>query len=188
MSTQGERSERRTAPDFDPNKFRELILLLADRSRDDERFGMTKLNKLMFYTDFGCYLLLGRPVTGATYQHWPAGPVAKEMGNAKQDLIQSECAIIENRPYFNGTQERIVPIREPDTSMFDESEVAIVNQVVGYFWHYNARQISDYSHLELGWRATQDFQDIPYETAWISPELLSAEQIEMGQQIMAGIV
>ena len=187
MDTQKERVKRRTAPDFNPDKFRELILLFADRSRDDERFGMTKLNKLMFYTDFGCYLLFGKPVTGVTYQHWPAGPVAKEMANAKHDLVAGEYAKIEYRPYFNGTQERVVPIRDPDTSMFDESELSVVDQVVSYFWNYNARQISDYSHLELGWRVTEDFQDIPYETAWISPEPLSAEQIEMGQQVMAGV-
>jgi uncharacterized phage-associated protein len=175
-------------PEFNADKFRELILSITDRSREDARFGLTKLNKLMFYTDFGCYLLLGKPATGATYEHWPAGPVAKEMRDQKAILIEGEFATIERRPYFNGVQERIVPIKHPDLAAFSDDEIAIIDQVVEFFWFYNATQISDFSHMELGWRVTEDRQTIPYETAWISPEPLSAEQIELGQRIAAGVV
>ena len=105
-------------PDFNEHKFRELILHVARQSQDDPRFGATKLNKLLFYIDFGSYRMLGAPVTGATYQHLPAGPAPRQFLAERRYLVDSGDAAIEICDYFTGTQARIVPQRDPDMSLF----------------------------------------------------------------------
>ena len=168
---------------FNNKKFQELVLYIAGCSENDARFGSTKLNKLLYYVDFGSYRLLGSPVTGATYRHLPAGPVPVEIVNAKRTLVDAQRARIEYRDYFNSVQERLIPEEDADVSVFTGDELVIIDSVVEAFWNYNARQISEYAHLEWGWRVTDDYEVIPYQSAWVSSEPLNIEQIEHGLRL-----
>ena len=164
-------------------KLRELILYIAAKSEDDPRFGATKLNKLLFYMDFGSSRMLGQPVTGATYQHLPAGPAPRQLLTAKHFLIDSGAAITDIREYFAGAQERLVPQRPAKMALFTPEELAIIDSVIDEFWTFNARRISEYSHEEWSWRVTKDFEDMPYHLAWVSSDPLTPEQIEIGRQV-----
>ena len=173
--------------EFNEEKFQELVLHVCGRSQDDPRFGATKLNKLLFYMDFGSYRLLGSPITGATYQHLPAGPAPRQLLSVRQYLTDRGDATQEYRPYFDGTQDRLVPRREANLSLFSEDELAIVDDVLHEFWSFNARRISEYSHQEWGWRVTKDLEDIPYYLAWVSTDPLNLEQVEKGREIAASV-
>lgn len=165
------------------HKLRELILYIAQKSEDDPRFGAIKLNKLLFYIDFGSYRMLGNPVTGATYQHLPAGPAPRQVLDAIRSLVDSGSAFTETREYFTGTQKRLVPSRTPDLADFSLSEIELIDDVIAEFWNFNGRRISDYSHAEWGWRTTEDYEDIPYHSAWVSSDPLTPEQIEVGLNV-----
>ncbi len=169
--------------EFNAKKFQELALHVAKLSEDDPRFGSTKLNKLLFYIDFGGYKLLGAPVTGATYQHLPAGPAPREWLPAKNTLEDSGRATVEERPYFFGVQKRLVAREDADLSVFSENELQIVRDVVDEFWHFNARQISEFSHKEWAWSVTDNYDDMDYQLAWISADPLTPEQVEAGYRI-----
>ena len=171
--------------EFNQEKFRELMLLVAKLSEGDPRFGATKLNKLLFYMDFGSHHLLGKPITGATYQHLPAGPAPRELLPVREFMIDTGALSIEQRPYFTGTQERLVPGREPDTSLFEPAELSIIKDVVDEFWGFNARRISEYSHQEWAWQVTKDFDDMPYYLAWVSTDPLTPEEIQTGLEVAA---
>ena len=168
---------------YDQRKFEELVLHLCQRSEDDPRFGATKLNKLLFYIDFGSYVRLGMPVTGATYRRLPTGPAPREMLSVREKLLDTGDANIEQRPYLWRLQDRLVARREPDLSVFSADELSLVDEVVGEFWHHNARAISEESHREWGWLTSEEYADIPYQTAWVSSQPLNDEQIERGQQL-----
>jgi hypothetical protein len=86
--------------EFNESKFRNLLLHLSTLCEDDPRFGATKLNKLLYYIDFGAYRLLGQPVTGATYQNLPEGPAPRELVAVRDALIKEGAAAMEVRPYF----------------------------------------------------------------------------------------
>ena len=169
--------------EFNEKKFQELALHVAKLSEDDPRFGAIKLNKLLFYIDFGSYKLLGAPVTGATYQHLPAGPAPREWLRAKDVLEDSGRAVVEEHPYFAGVQKRLVAKGDADLSLFSEDELKIVGDVVDEFWHFNGRRISDYSHNEWAWSVTDDYEDMPYQLAWISADPLTPEQVQAGYRI-----
>ena len=64
---------------------------------------------------------------------------------------------------------RTVAKRAANLSGFSGDQVALVDEVIDYFWHYNATEISALSHrASAGWNLAAEKEDIPYETALIS--------------------
>ena len=128
--------------EFNQDKFNELVLYIAHHSEGDPRFGATKLNKLLFYADFGCYRLHGAPITGATYRHLQAGPVPKQLLEARRILVDSDAAEIVTRPYFAGVQTRVVPKRAPNISgVLSDEELSIVDDVINEFCSTTASRL-----------------------------------------------
>ena len=164
-------------------KLRELIVYIATKSETDERFGATKLNKILYYSDFYAYRRLGKPITEAEYQHLQQGPAPRGLLEAQRSLIDDGSALFLTRTRFNFTQHRIAPRREPDLSLFSGSEIDIVDSVIQSLWAMTGKQASDMSHEEIGWRVTDEFETIPYRTAWLSAQPLTDEQIEQGKEI-----
>ena len=158
--------------EFKPEKFRELVVYICKKSEGDPTFGAIKLNKVLYYADFAAYRVLGKPITGAQYQKLREGPAAKELLTARRALINEGEAYIETRPYFTGTQKRLVikDGRDADLDMFASDELPIVDEIIAYFHGKTAREVSDISHHEPGWALAEDREIIPYETAWLSTE------------------
>jgi hypothetical protein len=167
----------------DEQKFREMVMYVAERGRTDPGFSMTKLNKVLYYADFMAYRELGRPISGVEYVHLSQGPVADPLSGTTERL--EETGEITTRhvrvgPYI---QEQIEPNRRADREAFTEDELAIINKVIGMLWGRNAREVSELSRQELGWRLTRPGEVIPYRTAWLSARPLTDEEIAAGRDI-----
>ncbi len=166
--------------DFDAEKFKELIVYVAERCADDPSFGAVKLNKILYYADFDAYRLLHQPISGATYRKLSEGPAPKELVSSRDELIEQGRIELEERPYFNRTQKRLVLTQgeAANPEIFSVDERQVVDQVIQFFWGKSAREVSDYSHREPGWLAAGDREQIPYETAGLSPEPIDQEAEE----------
>ena len=173
------------APAFDEAKFRELVLYIAKKSDDDPRFGVVKLNKILYYSDFSAYLRLGSPITGATYQRLSEGPAPRQMIALRRTLLDADVIDIEHRPYFNGMQQRIIAKEEPNEKLFTFEELSVVDEIISAMWNMTAREASDYSHRELGWLAATPGEDIPYQTAWLSSDPVPQEAEEHAREVVA---
>ena len=171
--------------DFDETKFRELVLYIAAASADDPRFESVKLNKILFYADFGAYLELGQPITGATYRKMSEGPAPAEMLPQRRILLDSGAAKVKFRRYFGWPLQSIVPLRPACREVFAPGELEIVDQVVSGLWPMTAREAADFSHRELGWQAADPGAEIPYPTAWLSPGPVSQEAEEYAAKVAA---
>jgi hypothetical protein len=156
---------------------------VARASVEDPRFGAVKLNKILYYSDFAAYRRLGHPITEAEYQNLEEGPAPRELLPARRALEEAGAARIERRPYYNGTQQRLVALRDPDPKTFTDEELVIVDEVIKQFWFLDGRAVSELSHREFGWVATSRGDTIPYHTAWVGSDTLTAEQIEVGMQV-----
>ena len=165
-------------PTFNPEKFRELLVYISRGSEDDPTFGAVKLNKILYYADFAAFRQFGKPITGATYRKLMEGPAPREMLTERRGLIQSGNAEIQQQVYFTGVQHRLIAKRQPDRELFDPGELEIVDQVIHFFWGKTAKEVSDFSHQELGWAVARDREDIPYDTVWLSPGPLTQETEE----------
>lgn len=153
---------------FDRSKFRELVLYIAQESEDDPRFGATKLNKILYFSDFEAFGILGEPITGATYQRLERGPAPREILPVLRELDGEGAVDRLERRYFNLRQKRIVARQAPDLSLFDEREIEIVDNVIAELRYLNASQVSVLSHLEIGWQLASEHESIPYAAAYIS--------------------
>lgn len=169
---------------FDQTKFRELVLYIANRSESDPLFEVVKLNKILYYSDFAAYRILDRPITGASYQKFNEGPAPREMLSQRRIMIDSGDITVENRPYFGGVQQCIIPLRRSDTEMFTHEELSIVDGAIDGMWHMTSRAASEFSQQELGWLAAEHGETIPYETAWLSPGPLPQEGEEYAHKVV----
>jgi Protein of unknown function (DUF4065) len=158
-------SQKRQRPDDE--KLRELILYLAALSGNDRHFGAIKLNKLLFYADFLAYQKFGSAITGQEYQALLQGPAPKRLKPIVEQMKKAGDLRQERKQAGRFEQIRPVPVRTADLSRFSGPEVDLINGVVQRFWNKNAKQISDESHLFLGWQLGVQGETIPYSVVLI---------------------
>src|SRR5688572_2425660 len=85
--------------EFDRRKFKELMLYFSQRGLDEGLvIGSTKLNKLLFFTDFRAYAELGKPITGARYQKLTHGPAARALLPMRDELLRDDEVRFRERP------------------------------------------------------------------------------------------
>ena len=169
-----------TRPEFKEQKFKELILHIAKKCEGDKYYGATKLNKILFYSDFLAYKLFGQPITGADYFALPHGPAPRLMVPIKEEM-SSDNYIVENRRY---SQHRIIALRDPNYDDFSAKEIALVDRLIDILRDSDAEFVSELSHLFLGWQAamaegqkTDERVSIPYETVFVkNPEINEYEE------------
>lgn len=161
----------------DQDKFKELVLYIAKKCELDPTFGATKLNKVLFYSDFYSFLVSGKSITGAKYQHLIHGPAPRPLIPVKAELIKNKDAVEVSRNYPSGVQKRLVAISPPKLGLFSADEIALVDQIIEWLWEKRADEVSNLSHLEIGWQITSLGEDIPYETVLISDRQPSRDDI-----------
>lgn len=170
--------------EFDADKFKELLLYVANKSIDDPAFGATKLNKILFFSDFLAYGQFGKPITGAMYQRLEHGPAPRELLPVQEELQRAGDAILVERKHFNYPQKRLFPLREADLSSFSAKEVGLVDHVIDLLRRYGASEVSVLSHVvSLGWRVAEDREEIPYEAVFLSSEPPTPTDIRRGQEL-----
>jgi hypothetical protein len=155
------------AMDYDEHKFAELLLYAADRLADDPAGGAVKLNKVLFFAEFAHMRRHGHPITGAEYQKLKWGPAPWRLLPLRQRLLDGGTARMHDETYQGFVQERLVPLREPDLSLFTPDELAAVDQVVGELYGMSATDASLMSHDEVGWQMVEERETIPYEAAFL---------------------
>lgn len=171
-------------PEFNAEKFRELMLYVARRSVGDPYFGDTKLAKILCYSDFLMYGYYGQSITGATYLRYPDGPVPSELWSAEKALEENGDAIMFDAPYFEHVQKRLLAMRDARLEVFGARELVIVDQVMHDLRADNATQVSERSHTELiGWQIAGDREEIPYDTIFLSHEKVSKEDEEWVREV-----
>jgi hypothetical protein len=168
--------------DFNRGKFKEMVLYFAMRSAEqqDEGFGMVKLNKLLFRSDFEAYRTLGCPISGEIYERQEFGPVARDLPIVLDELASSGRLTWENVPAGPHTRNvPRVPGRDeavPDRRAFSKEELEVMERVLLELATYGGKAVSEWSHEQsAGWNlAAEDGNAIDYRTAFISTDAISA--------------
>ncbi len=153
--------------EYDERKFKELLLYVAHRLSGDRAGGSTKLNKVLFFADFTHVRRTGTAITGAEYQKLPQGPAPRRLLPVREQLLANSEARLVREEFLGYEVHRLVPLRAADTSVFTASELETIDGVLADLAGLNARQVSDLSHDEAGWRLTDDGEVIPYESALV---------------------
>lgn len=149
-------------------KLRELILHIANKLNDDPKFGATKLNKILFFSDFIAYAKYGNSITGETYFKLPYGPAPKQFKLVKEAMEAARDIFCYSVDTLSGPQKRIAPNRPANLSIFKPEEIDIVDEVIGLLRDKDAEEVSELSHYFMGWRIAKERGDIPYYTVFIA--------------------
>lgn len=157
-------------------KLKELSLYIAERSKNDPYFGATKLNKILFASDFFSYGQRGKSITDAEYAHRNRGPTPHRMPLILEALKTENRGIVEETTFFGHTQKRLIALTGADTSAFREDELRFVDSVIDYFRSWNATQLSEWTHTLLPWLLTREGEKIPYYTVFSLRQKTTIEQ------------
>lgn len=154
------------------DRLRELILYIAGRCERDTRFGATKLNKILAFSDFTAYFRRRRPITGVEYMRLPQGPVPRRLKPITADMERKYEMVIRIVQDGKFEQKRVVPLRDPDLTLFLADDIAIVDEMIRAFWGRTAKTVSEFSH-GMAWKIAGDRELIPYEAVFLSDEELT---------------
>jgi hypothetical protein len=169
----------------DDEKLRELILLIAEWCQADPKFGAIKLNKLLFHADFSAFLTHGEPITGQEYFKLPQGPAPRRLKSITEAMRKKNEFAWQEVPYYGRTQKKPVALRKADLSKFSGVDVDLIRQTVEKFWKLSATEISDQSHIFLGWKAARLQETIPYTTALVSRRLPTDQERKRGLRLQS---
>jgi len=173
-----------TEPRYNGRKFQEMLIYMAEKSKDDPRCGDLKLNKLLYFADMAAFRRRGAAISGAQYQHQPHGPIATPLVPARRQLEQQKRVTVAKRPYFNREQTCTEALTPADPSVFEPDEVAIMEEVIARYWDFDAKAMEDEAHKEPAWRMTEDGETISYRSALIG-RTASPKAIARGRELAA---
>ena len=170
--------------EYNEEKFKELILYIAQECQSHPVFGATKLNKLLFFADIIAYENLGESITGAEYVALEFGPAPRRMLSIREEMLLDGDIVIEQ----SGAQSRTVSLRPPDLERFSPEERGIVDRLIGLLQFQDADWVTELSHRFLGWKAawaetlaTGKWATIPYESVRVSDKPLNESELDEGQ-------
>ena len=161
-------------------RMKELILYITSYCHRENvlgNLGAIKLNKILFYADFGAYLKLGQPITGQEYFALNWGPAPKRM-RPVQDEMSATGDLLIAKAYAgaNRTQHVFIPYRAPNLSMFSAEEISIVDHCICRFILKPASDVSEESHEFIGWELADTEETIPYSSAYLDAAHILGEQ------------
>jgi hypothetical protein len=168
--------------EYDADKFRELVVYIAQRCAEDPSFGDTRLNKVLFFSDAFALQHLGQPITGARYQKLRYGPAPRALLPARRELEALGDVRVER--VGDPARTVTVPLRDPDVSLFSENELELVDEVINLFEGHTATLVSHLSHLNSpGWNLVEVEEDIPLESQMLSSKAPPEEVLDRGREL-----
>jgi len=153
---------------FDYEKFVNVILFLCKNGALK-----TKLNKLLFYTDFKHFKENTLGITGLKYSHDRFGPVPIYYQSLTGSLVDEGILQVNEINYGAIDCNTGSPIIgeeykssvEPDMTVFSLAELDTLYKVKQHFDNWGSIKISEFSHQEDGYKETEIGEEISYKYA-----------------------
>lgn len=155
--------ERIAVPKLKIDKFKNVLLYILEKCAGKPNVGETVLYKLLYFSDFNYYELYEEHLTGAKYKKLPYGPVPQKLNTIINQMIEKEQITRIKTKYFNKLQTRYIPITSADLTVINGAEKEVIDKVIDQMSDWSAAMISNYSHGDKPWKATENNNEISYE-------------------------
>lgn len=167
----------------DDARLRELILYVAAECETDQKFGATKLNKILWWADFLAYAQRGKPITGVEYMRLGNGPAPRRLMIVREAMQRDRDIIVRQVATHGGrVQHRVVPLRSADLTQFSAEEIDLVQHVIQALWRRTAKGVSTLSHGKA-WEVAEDHGPIPYEAVFLSDAKINRYDIARTKEL-----
>lgn len=121
----------------------------------------TRLNKLLFYADFLHFKRSGYAISGCNYRAIPYGPVPSHFRELFGILETEKYIQIEEKLSDSGHMgERFLALQEFDASLFTESELANMEEVVQQMGEMRTQELIELSHGESAWKENEKEREL----------------------------
>ena len=129
-------------------KIAQMILFFSERTDTWK----TKLNKLLFYSDFLAFKQSGYGISGLEYRAIQMGPVPSQFDELYSEINRGEIVRREYQEFDDGNYgSKFIPLKAFDPSCFDEFEIAIMQEVARKFGPMKTNEVIRASHDEKAW-------------------------------------
>lgn len=142
-------------PDFE--RIAHIISFLTSGKEDINK---TKLNKLLFYADFGYFKKAGVSMTGITYRAIPLGPVPAEYDKLYMKLVDDGLIQITPKLIKDYYADMFQGLKEFDASLFTPPELKVLEGVKEKLCPLSTREIVELSHEESAWLQNNKSKDL----------------------------
>lgn len=157
---------RISVPTLQINKFKNVLLYILERCAGKPNVGETVLYKLLYFSDFNYYELYEEHLTGAKYRKLPYGPVPQKLDSILAKMIEKGQIQRVKTTYHGLPQTRYLPLEKADLTTLKASEKDIIDRVIEQMSDWSAAVLSNYSHGDKPWKASNDGEEINYELAF----------------------
>jgi len=165
-------------------KMAEMILYVSQKCATDPKFGSTKLNKILYLSDFWSFGLYGHAISGVTYTHREHGPAPTRLVPIRKHLIEAGFLLLLTIPLPKQKfMHRTVAVRPAAMDEFNQNDIALINSAIDFMWPLDADEVSDLTHEMVGWKMTEMGETIPYGTIFLSDKPLSEWEMTKGLEI-----
>ncbi len=142
-------------------RLKNIMLFILEKCGD---VWCTKMNKLLFYIDFLSYRERGMAMTGLTYKAIEFGPVPERWDRVYSEFPEIRQDLKQAGEFVGSVLKSDV---KPDSAMFSDDELKIMELVCSKFMACSSRDISRLSHEEEAWINHHETRSrIPFDEAF----------------------
>ena len=174
----GKQEIRIDVPQKNLKKFKEVVLYILEKVGSKSNVGMTVLYKLLYFIDFDYYEKFEEQLVGATYIKNHFGPTPVEFKKIVESMeSKGELETVKSK-YFQHEQTKYLPRRESDISVLSAKEIKHIDEVLARLSDKNARELSEYSHMDIPWLVAKENEVIKYEAVFYRTKETSVREYE----------
>lgn len=163
-------------------RFREMIIYVCRKCEHDPSFGATKLNKILYHSDFRAFERFGTPLTGMRYFRLEQGPAPRAMLPVLRELEREGAVRTAPPQEFQFEQRRTTALRDAYLDHFTPDEIDLIDEVIEELWGKTATAASDETH-GVAWRTHNFKDDIPYEAVFLADLPPTADDIAEAREL-----
>jgi len=148
--------------DFNKEKFKNVLHYIIYKCGFKRNVGKTVLFKLLYFSDFNFFELYEKSLTNESYRKLQRGPAPVHFDLAISELVTEEKINVTTKKLSLGkVMYSYTSLKEPSSYLTPE-ELSVIDDVILHLSDMTASQISEYSHGDMPWRATDDGEIIDY--------------------------
>lgn len=165
-------------PQKNIEKFKQVLLYILQKSGAKPNVGLTVIYKLLYFIDFDYYEKFEKQLIGLTYFKNTHGPTPREFKKVIDEMKENEEIIEVKSKFFTHDQKKFLPHIEADLSLISGQELEMIDDVLARYSDKTATQLSEMTHRDTPWKATENGNDIDYELAFYRPDEFSVRDYD----------
>jgi DNA-binding XRE family transcriptional regulator/uncharacterized phage-associated protein len=150
-------------PIFNYRRFKSIALYFLNKLREHDYVGPTKLNLLLYFSDFKYFEKHTDYLTGLSYSKMPSGPVPGIDHYVSELGKQKEIDILPAMDLNDAMAVKYVAMVKPDLRELTHKELEIIDSVLEIYSPMNTSALIELSHKDPPWLETENmFDQIDY--------------------------